>query len=198
MSLFAVSGCAVNPVTGKKELALYSTEDEIAIGREHYFTAQQSSGGLYKVDTALTGYVARVGRRIAAVSDRPLPYEFVVLNDSSPNAWALPGGKIGINRGLLVELDNEAELAAVLGHEIVHAAARHGAHAKGLHLIMEGAMLSHGQLDFVGIAQNLSPFLRAASSRRGMNGSSAACCAGACACRRSASRMWSSMVSMSG
>ena len=73
-----------------------------ALGREHYFTAQQSSGGLYKVDTALTEYVAKVGRRIAAVGDRPLPYEFVVLNDSSPNTWALPGGKIGINRGLLV------------------------------------------------------------------------------------------------
>lgn len=141
VSLFAISGCAVNPVTGKKELTLYSTEDEIAIGREHYFTAQQSSGGLYKVDAALTEYVASVGHRMTTVSDRVLPYEFVVLNDSSPNAWALPGGKIGINRGLLVELDNEAELAAVLGHEIVHTAARHGAHAKGLDLIMEGVLL---------------------------------------------------------
>jgi predicted Zn-dependent protease len=62
------------------------------------------------------------------VSDAPnLPYEFVVLNNSIPNAWALPSGKIAINRGLLLELKDEAQLAAVLGHEIVHAAARHGA-----------------------------------------------------------------------
>ena len=60
----------------------------------------------------------------AAVADRPLPYEFVVLHNGELNAWALPGGKIAINRGLLTELSNEAELAAVLAHEIVHAAAR--------------------------------------------------------------------------
>ena len=60
---------------------------------------------------------------MAAVSDRKLPYEFVVINNSVPNAWALPGGKIAVNRGLLTELNSEAELAAVLGHEIVHAAA---------------------------------------------------------------------------
>ena len=73
-------------------------------------------------------YVASVGQRVAAVSDRDLPYEFVVVNDGTPNAWALPGGKIGIHRGILVELENEAELAAILGHEVVHAAAKHGAH----------------------------------------------------------------------
>ncbi|MCG8435770.1 MAG: M48 family metalloprotease, partial [Gammaproteobacteria bacterium] len=72
--------------------------------------------------------VNEVGQKIAAHSARShLPYEFVVINSSVPNAWALPGGKIAINRGLLVELENEAELAAVLGHEIVHADARHTA-----------------------------------------------------------------------
>ena len=77
-----------------------------------------------------TAYVNEVGQKLAAVADRKLPYEFVVLNNSVPNAWALPGGKIAVNRGLLTELKNEAELAAVLGHEIVHAAARHGAKAQ--------------------------------------------------------------------
>ena len=72
-------------------------------------------------------HVEPVGQKLAAVSDRDLPYEFVVLNNSVPNAWAMPGGKIAINRGLLTELSSEAELAAVLGHEIVHAAARHSA-----------------------------------------------------------------------
>ena len=78
----------------------------------------------------LTTYVNEVGQKLAAVADRKLPYEFVVLNNPVPNAWALPGGKIAVNRGLLTELKNESELAAVLGHEIVHAAARHGAKAQ--------------------------------------------------------------------
>ena len=116
------------------------------MGREHYLPLQQADGGLYKINSALTDYVARVGQRVAAVSDRSLPYEFVVLNNSSPNAWALPGGKIAITRGLLVELDNEAELAAVLGHEVVHAAAKHGAHAvqRGMlaQLVMVGAAIA--------------------------------------------------------
>jgi predicted Zn-dependent protease len=84
--------------------------------------------------------VRSVGNRLAAVSDRALPYEFVILNSSIPNAWALPGGKIAINRGLLLELESEAELAAVLGHEIVHAAARHGALSMQRGLLLQSAV----------------------------------------------------------
>ncbi len=69
-----------------------------------------------------------MGQKLARASDQPeLPYEFVVLNSDQPNAWALPGGKIAINRGLLIKLEDEAQLASVLGHEIVHAAAGHSA-----------------------------------------------------------------------
>ena len=118
------TGCAVNPVTGKNELSIISESQELAIGAQQYGPSQQSQGGIYSVDLALTDYVNEVGQRLAAVSDRKLPYEFIVLNDSVPNAWALPGGKIAINRGLLMPLDSEADLAAVLRHEIVHAAAR--------------------------------------------------------------------------
>ena len=133
--LVVIAGCSANPVTGENELVLFSTEYEINTGENYYLPAQQAGGGRYTADPALSAYVASVGKRIAAVSDRTLPFEFVVLNDSTPNAWALPGGKIAINRGLLVELDNEAELAAVLAHEIVHAAARHGAQAMNRDLI---------------------------------------------------------------
>ncbi len=120
--------CSVNPVTGKNELSLISGAQEIAIGEKNYAPSQQAQGGRYYIDPQVEDYVAEVGNRLAAVSDRPdLPYEFVVLNNSVPNAWALPGGKIAINRGLLTQLEDEAELAAVLGHEIVHAAARHSA-----------------------------------------------------------------------
>ena len=132
--------CAVNPVTGEKELSLLSQEQEIAIGEKQYHNSQQTQGGLYYLDPALQNYINDIGQRLASVSHRPdLPYEFVVLNSSVPNAWALPGGKVAINRGLLIHLEDEAELAAVLGHEIVHAAAGHGA-----------AQMSQGQLLSIG------------------------------------------------
>jgi predicted Zn-dependent protease len=124
--LGGVAGCALNPVTGHRDVGLLSPDREIAIGEELYASSRQLQGGDYSVDPALTDYVRRVGMKVAAVSDRKLSYEFAVLNGSAPNAWALPGGKIAVNRGLLLELGSEAELAAVLAHEIVHAAARHG------------------------------------------------------------------------
>lgn len=133
------SACGVNPVTGHSEMQLVSKQEEIAMGEKNYAPLQQSQGGTYEIDKSLTVYVNQVGQKLVAVSDRQLPYEFVVINNSVPNAWALPGGKIGINRGLLVELNNEAELAAVLGHEIVHAAARHSAKK-----IETGMMMSLG------------------------------------------------------
>ena len=126
-ALLLLAGCVVNPVTGREELQLLGTDWEVTTGRQSYVPLQQQGGGLYKADPALADYVASVGRRLAAHAERHLPYEFVVINSSEFNAWALPGGKIGVNRGLLVALESEAELAALLGHEVAHAAARHGA-----------------------------------------------------------------------
>ena len=142
--LFSIflSGCATNPVTGKKELSLVSEAKEISIGEQQYAPMRQSQGGDYVVDQALTDYVSDIGQKLAAASDRKLPYEFKVLNSSVPNAWALPGGKIVVNRGLLTELKDEAELAAVIGHEIVHAAAKHGARTMSRGMLMQGAMLA--------------------------------------------------------
>jgi predicted Zn-dependent protease len=137
-----LSGCGTNPVTGKKEIQLISTDQEIRLGAENYSPTRQSQGGDVAALPELTAYVNEVGQRLAAVSDRQLPYEFVVLNSSVPNAWALPGGKIAINRGLLTTLENEAELAAVLGHEIVHAAARHGAKAQERGTFMQVGMVA--------------------------------------------------------
>jgi predicted Zn-dependent protease len=141
LMLTSLFGCVINPVTGDRELALVSAEQEVAIGEQQYEPSQQMQGGEYTLDPELTSYVDGVGQKLAAVSDRQLPYEFVVLNSSVPNAWALPGGKIAVNRGLLTELNSEAELAAVLGHEIVHAAARHGALAMQRGLLLQGALL---------------------------------------------------------
>ena len=137
-------GCATNPVTGKRELTLVPESYELSIGKKHYGPSSQMQGGYYSVDPTLVKYVKAVGQRLAVVSDRKLPYDFVVLNNSVPNAWALPGGKIAINRGLLVELKNEAEMAAVLGHEIVHAAARHGAKRMERGILLQVAILATG------------------------------------------------------
>jgi len=121
-------GCGINPVTGKTQITLMSPAQEIEIGKQHYSPSQQSQGGAYIIDKNVNVYVNRVGQSLAKHSAQPnLPYEFVVLNNDVPNAWALPGGKIAINRGLLVLLKDESQLAAVLGHEVVHAAARHSA-----------------------------------------------------------------------
>ncbi len=137
-------GCAVNPVTGKRQLGLVTESQELRIGSQQYMPSRQMQGGDYVLDPELTKYVNKVGQKLAAVSDRKLPYEFVVINNSVPNAWALPGGKIAVNRGLLTELNNEAELAAVLGHEIVHAAARHGAQGMERGILLQGAVVIAG------------------------------------------------------
>lgn len=154
--LAGLTACTTNPVTGDKEIALVSESTELAVGREQYAPSRQMQGGDYKLDPQLTRYVQGVGSRLAAVSDRKLPYEFVIINDSTPNAWALPGGKIAINRGLLVELQDEAELAAVLGHEIVHAAARHGAQGMERGMLIQGALATTaavaGQSEYAGLA----------------------------------------------
>lgn len=139
-----LSTCGVNPVTKKRELQFVSEEKEIAIGTQNYAPTRQAQGGDYVLDAELTAYVQSVGDKLAAVSDRKLPYEYVIINDSVPNAWAMPGGKIAFNRGLLYELNSEAELAAVMGHEIVHAAARHGAQGMERGMLLQGAMIAVG------------------------------------------------------
>lgn len=155
--VLTLAACAVNPVTGKRELHVIPESVELSQGAAQYLPAQQAEGGEYRLDPELTTYVGDVGRKLAAASDRPdLPYEFVVLNTSVPNAWTLPGGKIALNRGLLLELDDEAELAAVLGHEIVHAAARHPAQAmqRGLllQLLVGGLQLGLADRAYGGLA----------------------------------------------
>lgn len=140
--LLSLSACSVNPVTGKNELSWVSEGAEIDIGTKQYAFQQQVGGGYYELDPDLTRYVQSVGNKIAKYSSRShLPYEFVVINDGTPNAWALPGGKIAIHRGLLTELQDESELAAVLAHEIVHADARHSAQSQEV-----GSLISVGQM----------------------------------------------------
>lgn len=119
------AACATNPVTGQSDFVLMSEEQEVQIGRE---AAPEiiKQFGQYE-GQALQDYVQRVGERLAANSHRAnLVYRFTVLDTADVNAFALPGGYIYITRGLLAYLNSEAELAAVLAHEIGHVTARHG------------------------------------------------------------------------
>lgn len=141
---FTLAGCSVNPVTGENNFILPNLDEnwERKVGQQMYAPMRQSQGGDYILDPALTGYVESVGQRLAAQASRDFSYEFHVLNSSVPNAWALPGGKIVVNRGLLTELNSEAELAAVLGHEIVHADAAHGARQQSKGMLTQVGMMA--------------------------------------------------------
>ena len=124
LTVLLAAGCAINPVSGKRELALVSESQEIDMGRQGAAQVAQTIG-LYQ-DAAVQAYVSRLGLTIAARTERPdLPWEFHVVDDPSVNAFALPGGFIFVTRGLLTHMTNEAELASVLGHESGHVAARH-------------------------------------------------------------------------
>ena len=119
-----VAGCAVNPVTGKTELSLISRDQEIALGREAAPEFEKEFGDKV-ADAQLQAYVQTIGGRIAAVSDRPMPYEFALLNSDVPNAFAMPGGKVYVTKGLMKLMTNERQLAAVIGHEVGHVAHKH-------------------------------------------------------------------------
>ncbi len=140
--LLMLGGCATNPVTGKKELSFVGEDWELSVGQQQYAPSRQSQGGDYIADPQVQAYINKVGQRLAVVSDRKLPYEFKVINSGVPNAWALPGGKIAINRGLLTKMKSESELAAVLGHEIVHAAAKHGAKGFTRGTLLQGGLFA--------------------------------------------------------
>jgi predicted Zn-dependent protease len=117
-------GCARNPVTGKSELSLVSESQEIQMGQQASQEVAQSIG-LYN-DSKAQSYVASLGKKMAAASERPnLPWEFHVVDDASVNAFALPGGFIYVTRGLMASINDEAELATVVGHEIGHVTNRH-------------------------------------------------------------------------
>jgi predicted Zn-dependent protease len=116
--------CARNPVTGQLQLALITEGQEIQIGQEGAADVRRQLGLVD--DPALQAYVGNIGTRLAAISERPeLPWSFEVVDDPTPNAFALPGGPIFLTRGMMNLMSTEAQLATVLGHEIAHVTARH-------------------------------------------------------------------------
>jgi predicted Zn-dependent protease len=116
--------CAINPVTGKRELSLISERDEIALGKQTDKDIR-AQYGVYE-DSALLGYVQKVGQSMTPHTHRPhLTYHFAILDSPVVNAFAVPGGYVYVTRGILALMSSEAELAVVLGHELGHVNARH-------------------------------------------------------------------------
>jgi predicted Zn-dependent protease len=156
----AAVGCATNPATGKHQLSLVPQSQEIAMGKEAAAEVSQSIG-LYD-NARLQEYVSGVGHRLAATSERPdLPWSFKVVDDSAVNAFALPGGPIFVTRGLLAHMENEAQLASVIGHEIGHVTAKHSVSqiskaqlaqlGLGLGMVFSDTVRELGQLGMAGM-----------------------------------------------
>jgi predicted Zn-dependent protease len=149
--LALVGGCATNPVTGKTDVVTMSAGQEVEIGRKMHPQILQQYGRYS--DEELQSYVTGIGRRIVAVSHRPdLEFTFTILDSEEVNAFALPGGYVYITRGIMAYLNSEAELVAVLGHEVGHVTARHavrqqtGATAAGVGATLIGILTGSGDL----------------------------------------------------
>lgn len=137
-----LQGCATDPVTGKSVVVGLSPQQELALDQNQSPYQFSADYGAVQ-DNKLNGYIGDVGAHLAAASHRPdRPYSFRVVNANYINAYAFPGGSIGVTRGLLVELDNEAEVAGLLGHEVGHVSARHAAEQAGKTMIAQAALIS--------------------------------------------------------
>lgn len=149
--------CAINPVTHKRELMLLSAADEVAMGQQTDPQVLQTFGQ-YK-DADLARYVTALGNKLGALSHQPeLDYSVKVLDSPVVNAFAVPGGYVYLSRGILAYLNDEAELAGVMGHEIGHIAARHSAQQYSRAQVTQlglglGAMVSKTFRKYAGLAQ---------------------------------------------
>ncbi|MEY4201762.1 MAG: hypothetical protein RLZZ265_3502 [Verrucomicrobiota bacterium] len=140
-----LTGCLTVPETGRRQVMLISSQQEMQLGFSAFQQVKKETPA--SRDPAITAMVQRVGRRIAAVAELPgAQWEFVVFDSKEANAFCLPGGKVGIYTGILPITKDEAGLATVIGHEIAHAVARHGAErmSEGLLLQTGGGLLGAG------------------------------------------------------
>lgn len=146
-AVWAGAGCSEVAGTGRKQIMLVSTSQEMALGLQAYQEVLASEK--LSSDARMTAIVQRVGRRIAAVADRPdFEWEFNLIESDQVNAFCLPGGKIAVYTGILPVMKNEAGMAAVMGHEVAHAVARHGGERMSQHMakgvVMEAVSMGLG------------------------------------------------------
>ena len=139
VALLALAGCYTNPVTGRKSLVLLSQGEELSLGQASFAEIRQKQP--VSTDAGMNARVKRVGERIAQAVGNELPdakWEFVVFESKDVNAFALPGGKVGVYSGLLKLAESDAELAIVMGHEIGHVIARHGSERMSQAMVISG------------------------------------------------------------
>jgi predicted Zn-dependent protease len=147
MALCLIQSCAINPVTGKRQLAFISEEKEIAMGKS-YDPQIVAEMGQY-VNPKMAQFLSEKGQAMAAISERPnLPWKFTLIDSDVVNAFAVPGGFVYFTRGIMAHFNNEAQFAGVLGHEIGHVTARH--------TVVQQARQTVGQIGAIG-AMVLSP-----------------------------------------
>jgi predicted Zn-dependent protease len=139
-SVAFAAGCSTNPVTGKSQLMLVSENEEISLDLQQ--SPHQFSGDYgQSQDRTLNNYIDQVGKGMVPVTHRPhMPYSFHVVNATYVNAYAFPGGSIAATRGIMINLENEAELAALLGHELGHVNARHTAERMSKGMVTEAVV----------------------------------------------------------
>jgi predicted Zn-dependent protease len=138
-AIIALAGCYTNPVTGRKSLVLLSQGEEVTLGAQSFQQIREKEK--ISADPALNARATRIGQRIAQAVGNELPdakWEFVVFDSKELNAFALPGGKVGVYTGLMQLAENDAELATVMGHEIGHVIARHGAERMSEAMVIAG------------------------------------------------------------
>lgn len=153
----SLTSCAINPATGQGNLVLMTENREKEIGAEEHQKVAESMQ--FYDDPQLNAYVTEVGNRVAQVSHRPeLEYQFFIIDSPEINAFALPGGYVYVNRGLLTFMNSEAQLAAVLGHEIGHITARH-------------AVQQHARTGLANVASTVGGFVTAVATGSGYIGS---------------------------
>lgn len=152
--ILAFHGCATVPYTDRQQIMMVSEEQESQIGATLFAEVKQESK--LSGDARINSMVAEVGRRIAAAAEKPeYKWEFAVIEDNSVNAFALPGGKVAFNTGIMPVCQDEAGIAAVMGHEVAHVLARHGSER-----MSQQQALSIGGVALMAAISGTSPVVR--------------------------------------
>jgi predicted Zn-dependent protease len=159
LALAALGGCTEAPVTERPQLILMSEQQASEMGQMAYRQIVQEKGA--SSNRSYQGKVEEIGRRIVRAAGEPADWEFTVIEDDKPNAFALPGGKVGVHTGLFNVVKTDAQLAAVISHEIAHVTARHPSERMSQQVLTQAGLVAIGAATD---SQNLAPILAQAAT----------------------------------